>query len=346
MQADASSAARERRGAGAARARAGRARRRDQGARPRSPASGSNRVVFVPGDHDAALLFPAVGRRVVEALGAPSRPRRGRGDRLLAVGRRPDLRRARASDRLQRPTDSSAGRRRSSAQPGGEHLARPWGEQALQDLYNRFEQPIRSSTTSRRRERGVKFALAAEARADAGADMRRGCSATSCSRCRGSSSGWSSTAAKWSRRCGTSRRSRAAGPAFLVAALPDDDRFKPLAAKALADGRLADAMDQLTDDELVAMCDYRAAVRRARRRIERGLTQFHGRARRSPNARGRRRRAAGVRILLAVARRGVLRHLEEIWQAGSGLRASRCWHTAIRTSPTARRRASMRSMAA
>jgi len=31
--------------------------------------NGDNRVVFVPGDHDAALLFPSVARRVV---GGPS----------------------------------------------------------------------------------------------------------------------------------------------------------------------------------------------------------------------------------------------------------------------------------
>ena len=34
-------------------------------------ASGSNRVFLVPGEHDAALLFPALARRVERALGAP-----------------------------------------------------------------------------------------------------------------------------------------------------------------------------------------------------------------------------------------------------------------------------------
>ena len=33
-------------------------------------------------------------------------------------------------------------------------------------------------------------------------------------------------------------------------------------------------MDELRDDELIALCDYRAAARRARRRFERPLTQF------------------------------------------------------------------------
>jgi hypothetical protein len=67
---------------------------------------------------------------------------------------------------------------------------------------------------------------------------------------------------------------RAQGSAFLVSALPDDDPFKPLAGTALADGRLAKSMDELTDDEVAAVCDYRAALRRARRRFETAVTQF------------------------------------------------------------------------
>ena len=67
---------------------------------------------------------------------------------------------------------------------------------------------------------------------------------------------------------------RAQGAVWLVSSLPEDDRFKPLAAKALADGRLARSIDELTDEELVALCDYRAASRRARRRGEPFLLQF------------------------------------------------------------------------
>jgi hypothetical protein len=65
---------------------------------------------------------------------------------------------------------------------------------------------------------------------------------------------------------------RSQGQAFVVSSLPEDDRLKPLAAKALADGRL-NTID-LSDDEIVAICDYRAAVRRARRRLEPTLTQL------------------------------------------------------------------------
>jgi len=34
--------------------------------------AGSNRVVFAPGDHDAALLVPGIGRQVERALAAPA----------------------------------------------------------------------------------------------------------------------------------------------------------------------------------------------------------------------------------------------------------------------------------
>ena len=67
---------------------------------------------------------------------------------------------------------------------------------------------------------------------------------------------------------------RAQGPSFLVDSLPDDDRFKPFGQQALEAGSLAALMSALSDDELTAICDYRAALRRARRRFERILTQI------------------------------------------------------------------------
>jgi hypothetical protein len=65
---------------------------------------------------------------------------------------------------------------------------------------------------------------------------------------------------------------RGQGSAFVMASIPDDDPLKPLVAKALASGALNAVA--LTDDEMVAVCDYRAAVRRARRRFEPTLTQL------------------------------------------------------------------------
>jgi hypothetical protein len=67
-------------------------------------------------------------------------------------------------------------------------------------------------------------------------------------------------------------RLREQGSAFVAASIPNDDPLKPLVTKALSGGGL-DAI-QLTDDEMIAVCDYRAAVRRARRRFEHTLTQL------------------------------------------------------------------------
>jgi hypothetical protein len=66
---------------------------------------------------------------------------------------------------------------------------------------------------------------------------------------------------------------RRSGPLVLAESLLPDDRFRPLADRALAEGRLSLDLATITDDQLTAMCDYRAALRRSRRRLERSMTQ-------------------------------------------------------------------------
>jgi len=61
---------------------------------------------------------------------------------------------------------------------------------------------------------------------------------------------------------------RAVGDGFLRESLPKDDPLYPR-----WDG-VGLSLDEFTDDELLAICDYRAAVRRARRRMERGISQL------------------------------------------------------------------------
>ena len=61
----------------------------------------------------------------------------------------------------------------------------------------------------------------------------------------------------------------------MAASLPSDDPFAPV-VKTIAPAALAAAGSRLGDRDLVAICDYRAAIRRARRRMERVLTQLSG----------------------------------------------------------------------
>ena len=234
--------------------------------------AGDNRVVVVPGDHDAALLFPSVGRRAVAAFDAPA-------DRVVL-----------ASEGFWRSADglihvehghqieTRADRFEGWPSPfitrsGRQHLARPRGHQLLQPLYDEHEARYPVVDNLADDTAGVRYLLTASGATDVGAaapvllhellfrmswqqfrmDLDRGDVAPPV---------WNLAAV------------RSEGAAFLVASLPDDDRFKPLATHALEAGELDSLADTLRDDELRALCDQRAAVRRARRRFERILSQL------------------------------------------------------------------------
>ena len=56
--------------------------------------------------------------------------------------------------------------------------------------------------------------------------------------------------------------------------MPADDPFRNYAATALEKNHLALSLSDLSDEELVAICDHRAILRRARRRLEQTITQL------------------------------------------------------------------------
>lgn len=235
-------------------------------------AEGGNRLVLVPGEHDAALLFPAVGRRAAAAFSAaPGRVSVAEegywrsADGLIHAehGHQIEYRADRFAD-WPAPFTTGSGPRR---------LTRPWGQSVVQALYDRYEPrfPIVDNLVDE--GAGVREALAAAGVEDAGAaapDLLR----------------FLLFRMSWQQfRMDLDRgdveppvwdlaRVRAAGPRFLVDSLADDDRFKPLAERALDAGRLNALLEALDDDALTALCDHRAALRRARRRFERILTQF------------------------------------------------------------------------
>ena len=234
--------------------------------------SGDNRIVFVPGDHDAALLFPAVGRRLLTALGAPS------------------ARVTLATQGYWTSTDSlvvaehghqigpSAHRFGSWPKPfvtraGVAHLERPWGEQTAQGLYNRLEERFPIVDNVAQSGAGLKFGLAADPAVDvtdaAPRLLHYFLLLTPWQQFRMELDGGEVQPPEWNLAA-----ARAQGAALLVSTLPDDDPFKKTAATALADGRLTDMLATLSDEEVRAICDYRAAVRRARRRYEPVVSQF------------------------------------------------------------------------
>lgn len=123
--------------------------------------SGDNRVVIVPGNHDAALLFPAVANAVMQSTGATSerlsvspvgywisRDRRIYADHGHQIGLDPN-------GFHNWPTPFRE-------RDGQFYLTRPWGEQFMQAFYNAYEDryPIIDNIAAERD--AVRFAITRE----------------------------------------------------------------------------------------------------------------------------------------------------------------------------------------
>ena len=235
-------------------------------------ASGSNRVFLVPGEHDAALLFPAVARRVERALGAPESRvavaaagswRSEDGQVYVEHGHQIGWR-ADRFDTWPEPFVERAGRR---------HLARPARARAVDAFFDAHEARYPVVDNFADEGAGLTYGLAAEGTTDLGdaapALLRYILFRMPWQQFRLDLDAGDVQPPDWDLDA-----ARAQGPALLVDSLPNDHRFKPLAQQAQEAGLLTALMDDLSDDELVALCDYRAASRRARRRFERVLTQL------------------------------------------------------------------------
>jgi Calcineurin-like phosphoesterase len=211
---------------------------------------GTNRIVLIPGDRDSALRFGKVAERVVRALRSPS-------DRVTA-----------AASGYWLSQDGKV-----HAEHGHEIRLRGQDAGALQELYERLETLYPSVDNVAVLGAGAKYALAADnslASADAAALLVRDALLNvSWQQFRMELDDGEVQPPQWDLG-----QARSLGPSLLVSSVPDDDPLKPLAAKLDSDGGLAAVAADLTDQELTALCDYRAAVRRARRRFEPAVSQF------------------------------------------------------------------------
>ena len=232
--------------------------------------SGTNRLILVPGDHDAALLFPAVAARAVAAFNAPGRVEvASRGYWLSADGA------VYAEHGHQVPGDPYAFA--TWPEPylrndGRVHLERPSGERLAQALYNELEPQFPILDNLAQEGAGLKYLAAAD-------PMRLPpdsiqpllmffLARPTWQQFRLELDGGDVQPPEWDLQT-----VRGGGPAVLVESLLPDDRFRPVVDGALREGRLSLDPSTLTDQQLIALCDYRAALRRSRRRLERSMTQ-------------------------------------------------------------------------
>ena len=233
--------------------------------------AGSNRVHVVPGDHDAALLIPEVWQRAVRSFAAPA-------DRiaLAASGswRSPDGR-VHVEHGHQLPLSADRFSNWPNpviAESGRAHVERPWGERAILSLYDRAE--VRYPIVDNVAEEGAGARLVAAAggvdQSEIGPLLRLLLTKTTWQQFRMDLDDGDVQAPAWDLA-----RIRGDLAAFVSASLPSDDPF--LAGVKTIPPPIATAVGaELSEAQIVAVCDYRAAIRRARRRMERVLTQLPG----------------------------------------------------------------------
>ena len=233
---------------------------------------GDNRVVMVPGEEDAALLFPEVGARAVAAFGVPAGRVmvamaglwRSADGRVLVEHGHQLVSRADRFDSWPLPFLEQGGQR---------HLRTTPGQQTLQPLVDAYESRFAIVDNVADETAGLRFALSATGTDGIGDVavplLRELLFRFSWQQFRMDLDRGDVEAPEWQLD-----EVRADGAEFLLATLPDDDRLRPLATLALDAGRLNVLMATLSDDDLRAVCDHRAAVRRARRRFERILSQL------------------------------------------------------------------------
>jgi len=228
----------------------------------------NNRLVLVPGDRDAALLFPEVASRVQAAFAAPA----ARVNIASTGSWTSEDGAIHAEHGHQIPGDPyrfASWPRPFVQESGGPFLERTWAEQLIQGFYNQFETRYPVLDNIAMDGGGLKYLAAADPTAVAAADMngmvRFFLSTPAWQQFRLDLDGGDVEAPEWDlaaiHRLGTP---------FLVESLLTDDRLRIPAAQAEKENRVS---WQPSDEELAAICDYRAAVRRARRRLERSLTQ-------------------------------------------------------------------------
>jgi hypothetical protein len=212
--------------------------------------AGTNRIVLIPGDRDAALRNAKVADRATRALGGPA-------GRVTA-----------ASSGYWVSPDGKL-----HAEHGHDVRFRVRESASLQELHQRIEARYPVLAHMAVAGAGAKYALAADdaqKSADAVALLiRDGLLNVSWQQFRMELDDGDVQAPRWDLG-----QARSLGSSLLVSSLPDDDPLKAVAAALDAKGLLATVARDLTDQELTALCDYRAAVRRARRRFEPLVTQF------------------------------------------------------------------------
>jgi UDP-2,3-diacylglucosamine pyrophosphatase LpxH len=218
--------------------------------------AGDNRLVIIPGNHDAALLYPAVRRATLKAFPAPdSRTRIAEEGYWLAADGRIMAEHGHQLDEVNLFDTWPSPFLKEGSQT---HLRRPWGEQFVQDYYNQYEERFPIIDNISEEGLGVRLGIAAgdavKAVEAVGHFFRFILFQVSWDQFR-SFLGETGEPPKWD--IASIRYNE--GVRFLVESIPAHDPMRPLAEKAFRAGTLKIVPSNLTDVELETLCDQRAA---------------------------------------------------------------------------------------
>ncbi|MCA9470366.1 MAG: metallophosphoesterase [Nitrospira sp.] len=121
---------------------------------------GNNRLIIIPGNHDAALLFPTVKEAVLKAIGGGQQVHISTNGYWLS-----------ADGLIYAEHGHQIGQEVNKwdqwpspflKENGKQYLQRPWGEKFVQDYYNRFEAQFPIIDNISPESEGVRYAMAAE----------------------------------------------------------------------------------------------------------------------------------------------------------------------------------------
>jgi hypothetical protein len=216
-----------------------------------------NRLIIIPGNHDAALLFPRVRETVLQAIPAPGKVT----IHVAGFWLSPDgLVYAEHGHQIGKEVNKWERWPEPFIENGGrKHLQRPWGERFVQEYYNQFEVKYPIIDNISVEGEGVSYARAAEGKAGTVADVAGFVNfflfkvsshqfASVLGDKKGSPPEWDV------------ERIRNEGDRFMVNSLPTDHPFFDDAKEALSKGELMKSFNDLSEKDIVAICDERAAL--------------------------------------------------------------------------------------
>jgi hypothetical protein len=216
-------------------------------------AAGDNRLIIVPGNHDVALLFPALAKAVLAAIPAPQ----GR-VQLLNQGfwLSPDKAiYAEHGHQIGEELNRFDGWPKPFITRNGQvYLQRPWGEQMVQKFYNDYERKYPVIDNFTEDSAGLGYAFAAEGRAasfQGGSRFFRMALFQVSMRQFARSLGGEKGQRKWDVAAARNK-----GGQFLLESVPEDSPERALAEQTLPGSDLGD----MTDDEIRDICDLRAQM--------------------------------------------------------------------------------------